>query len=70
MNMICLIFAAVLSTGVEIPEEGVPTWNGKRQGSVPDVSKIVNVAYSIGLWLDQAAKDVPHGVEILSLCGR
>ena len=40
------------------------------QGTVPDISKTVNVAFSIGLWLDKTAKDVPHGVEILSLRGR
>lgn len=40
------------------------------QGTVPDVSKTVSVAFSIGLWLDQAAKDMPHGVEIISLSGR
>ena len=28
MGMTCLLLAAVLSTGVEIPDEGVPTWNG------------------------------------------
>ena len=30
MNMVCLIFAAVFSTGVEIPEEGVPIVDGWR----------------------------------------
>ena len=28
MGMTCLLLAAVLSTGVEIPDEGVPMWNG------------------------------------------
>ena len=31
MGMTCLMLAAVLSTGVEIPEEGVPTWEGGQQ---------------------------------------
>ena len=31
MTYISLFFAAVLSTGVEIPEEGVPTWEGGPQ---------------------------------------
>ena len=28
MNITCLMLAAVLSTGVEIPDDGVPAWNG------------------------------------------
>ena len=39
-------------------------------GTVPDMSKIVNAAFSIGLWMDKGAKDIPHGVEITSLRGR
>ena len=31
MNITCLMLAAALSTGVEIPEEGVPTWEGGMQ---------------------------------------
>ena len=31
MPHIALILAAVLSTGVEIPDEGVPTWKGGMQ---------------------------------------
>ena len=31
MGMTCLMLAVVLSTGVEIPEEGVPTWEGGQQ---------------------------------------
>ena len=31
MNITCLMLAAVLSTGVEIPEEGVPRWVGGQQ---------------------------------------
>ena len=31
MNITCLVLAAVLSTGVEIPDEGVPTWEGGPQ---------------------------------------
>jgi hypothetical protein len=39
-------------------------------GTIPDISKIANVAFSIGLWLDKSAKDVPHGVEIVFVGGR
>ena len=31
MNITCLMLAVVLSTGVEIPEEGVPTWGYEMQ---------------------------------------
>ena len=31
MNITCLMVAAALSTGVEIPDEGVPTWEGGMQ---------------------------------------
>ena len=31
MNYMWLIVASVLSTGVEIPDEGVPTWEGGPQ---------------------------------------
>jgi len=31
MNSMCIVLAATLSTGVEIPAEGVPTWGGGMQ---------------------------------------
>ena len=34
MNMTCLFLAAVLSTGVEIPNGGVPVWDTIRYASL------------------------------------
>ena len=31
MNSMCIVLAAALSTGVEIPDDGVPTWEGGMQ---------------------------------------
>ena len=76
---------SVWGTTVTFPEQGadirIPVTELKHFGSwdllpnppagyVPDVSKIVNVSIAIGLWLDNSARDVPHGVEISAIgCG-
>ena len=39
-------------------------------GTVPNVEDIVNVTFSIGLWMEPTAADVPHGVEITYVGGR